>query len=93
MYGDITQCRFESDGEQNPPLVSRLAWLSDDRAIHNPDRPTDSFFRTVRDIFPKQFDTQTAKPFFAVAQAFEQSDIRDVGPVRQLSEHNRLPQE
>src|SRR5258708_5273484 len=50
------------------------------------------FFEPIRDIFPKQFDTQETQPLLAVAQAFEQGDIRNVGPVRELSAHNRLPQ-
>jgi len=54
-------------------LAPRLAWLSDDRAIYNPDRPTDSFFEPVRDVFPKQLDTQQMQPLLAVAQAFEQA--------------------
>ncbi len=65
-------------------MASRLAWLSDDRAIHNPDRPTDSFFEPVRDVFPKQFDTQQTQPLRAVAQALEQGNIRNVGPVYYL---------
>jgi hypothetical protein len=71
-------------------LASRLSWLSDDRSIHNPDRSTETFFDLVCDVFPKQFDTQESQPFLAVAQAFEQGDIRNVGPLRQLSAHNRL---
>ena len=35
-----------------------LAWLSDDRAIHNPHCPTASFFERVHDVFPKQFDAE-----------------------------------
>jgi hypothetical protein len=35
-----------------------------------------------RSVFPKQFDTQQTQPFLAVAQAFEQGDIRNVGPIR-----------
>jgi hypothetical protein len=46
----------------------------------------------VRHIFPKQFDTQKAQPRLTVAQAFEQRDIRNVGPVCQLSAHHRFPQ-
>jgi len=59
-----------------------------DRAIHNPDRPTDSFFEPVRDVFPKQFDTQQTQPLRAVAQALEQGNIRNVGPVRRLNAYN-----
>jgi hypothetical protein len=54
----ITHQTRQSDAVQNPPLAPRLAWLSDDRAIHNPDRPADTFFEPVRDVFPKQFGTQ-----------------------------------
>jgi hypothetical protein len=73
-------------------LAPRLARFSNYRAIHNPDRRTDSFFEPVPDVFPKQIDAQQTQPLFAVAQAFEQGDIRNVGPVRQFSAHNRLPQ-
>lgn len=66
-------------------MASRLAWLSDDRAIHNPDRPTDSFFEPLRNVFPKHFDTQQTQPLRAVAQALEQGNIRNVGPVRRVS--------
>ena len=59
---------------RNPPLAARLTRLSDNRAIHNPDRPTDSFIAPMNEVFPKQFDTQEAQPLLA-AQAFEQGDI------------------
>jgi hypothetical protein len=35
-----------------------LAWFSDDRAIHNPDRAIDNFIEPLGDVFVKQFDTQ-----------------------------------
>jgi len=73
-------------------MAPRHAWLFDDRAIHNSDRPTDTFFEPVRDVFPKQFDTQETQPLLAVAQAFEQGDIRNVRPFHELGAHNRLPQ-
>jgi hypothetical protein len=66
-------------------LAPRLARFSDDRAIHNPDRPTDSFFEPVRDVFPKQFDTQQTQPLLAVAQALEQGDIRNVAQFASLA--------
>ena len=59
---------------------------------NNPDCPTERSFEPVLDVFPKQFDTQQTQPLLTIAQAFEQGDIRNVGPVRQLSEYNRLPQ-
>src|SRR5579862_6503429 len=89
---EVTYQTRQSDAVKNPPLAPGFTWLLDDRAIHNPDRPTDSLFEPIRDLFPKQFDTQRAQPLLTVAQAFEQGDIRNVGPVRQLSAHNRLPQ-
>jgi hypothetical protein len=67
----VTHQTRQSDAVQNPPLAPRLARLFDDRAIHNPDRPTDTFFEAVRDVFPKQLDTQQTQPLLAVAQAFE----------------------
>jgi len=84
----VTHQTRQSNAVQNPPLAPGLTWLSDDRSIHNPDRPTDTFFEPVSDVFPKQTNVATAR----FAQAFEQGDIRNVGLVRQLSAHNRLPQ-
>jgi len=54
----VTHQTRQSNAVQNPLLTPGLTWLSDDRSIHNPDRPTDTFFEPVRNVFPKQFDTQ-----------------------------------
>ena len=43
----VTHQTRQSEAVENPPLAPRLAWLSDDRAIYNPDRPTDTFFEPV----------------------------------------------
>jgi len=70
-YPDVRD--LDLDSIQNSPLAARLAGFSDDRAIHNPDRPTDSSIEPMSEVFPKEFDTQQAQPLLAVAPAFEQA--------------------
>jgi hypothetical protein len=51
----VTHQTCQSD-TVNPPLAARLSQFSDDRAIHNPHRPTHSFIQPTGCVFPKQFD-------------------------------------
>jgi hypothetical protein len=92
--------RWGRGGVSDPASRSRRrdAWpASGDRAAlgsHAVDAPeaTASPARPLRGGKESQFDTLQTQPLLTVTQSLEPGDIRNIGPVRQLGTHNRLPQ-
>jgi hypothetical protein len=56
----VTHQTWQSDTVQNPPLAVRLTRLPDDRAMHNPHRPTHSFIEPTGRVFPEAIRQQEA---------------------------------
>ena len=87
----VTAQILQSQAVMNSPISSSVSWLSDRRAVHNPNlEAAPSFFKAGGPLDPFQnLETHPVEPFLRHFESMKQGGVIDAAKIRLMSISNR----